>query len=64
MKKLNCDRCHINIGISESNRDGRYYDVRRSSEYSRFGHKHEKYICESCMQNDERYKKENELVFS
>lgn len=61
MKKLTCDRCEIELGTSE---DTGYYDVRRNSEYSRFGHKQEKYICENCLRTDERYKKENEILWN
>lgn len=65
MKKLSCDRCGKQIGLSEDNEIGNtYYDVRRSSDNRRFGHKNEKYICEQCMRQDPRYKKENETSFS
>lgn len=64
MKKFICDRCRTKIGQSASKDEGAYYDVRRSSDLSRFGHKNEKYICEPCLKTDERYKKEREETFS
>lgn len=55
MKKLACDRCSAKIGVVS----GRIaYDVSRSAEFSRFGHKNEKYICEECLHKDPRYRKE------
>lgn len=60
MKFNCCNRCGEKLGIGF---DGEYYDVRPSSEWSRFGHKGEAYICEKCLKADPRYKAENEESF-